>query len=208
VAKVDVLLPVHGRPAMLKEAIASIQAQTFKDWRLVVFDDGSTPPASVPKDGRIHLIRGAENLGAGAARNRLLQAVSAPLACWQDSDDIAHPERLARQAAFMKAYPGVDVVFTYIRAFSGKSPMASRTIWKVDTARYTTPAGLPGNTTFATAMFRRHIAEVPFHTDKARAEDFPWLRSLIARRTKFGHIAEPLYCCRKHPGRMSVQMQS
>ncbi|MDG4762602.1 glycosyltransferase family A protein [Solwaraspora sp. WMMD406] len=108
--RVTVLMPVHNGAAHLASAIRSVLEQTFTDLELLVVDDGSTDPTaeilmSVP-DPRLRVLRMSRS-GIVAALNTGLDAASGQLLARMDADDLADPERLARQVAFLDRNPGV-----------------------------------------------------------------------------------------------------
>jgi glycosyltransferase involved in cell wall biosynthesis len=91
----SIVLPTHSRQAWLEEAIASVVAQTVDDWELVVVDDASSPPARVPDDARIRLVRLERNVGAAGARNAGLDVARGRYITFLDDDDAYAPERLS-----------------------------------------------------------------------------------------------------------------
>lgn len=212
-AKVDVLIPTFNRGAMLKEAVQSILRQTMSDFRILIWDDGSTDgstdPKALPSDPRIVVLnRGGENQGIAHARTQLLAAVEAPFACWQDSDDLSSPDRLMKMLAHLEK-SGADIAFSYIYFFNGNVTRKHWHLRKVDTSRYG-PAkpgfGLDGNMTHPTAMFRRCLCRYPVpDIGRAYGTDRFWLVSLIQAGVKFSHLTEPLYFLRRHPSRVTKQ---
>ena len=110
---VSVLLPVHNGMPWLPEAIESLRAQTFTDFRIVVIDDGSTDGTAAYLRSRpeptIHLEE-----RRGLTRVLVIGCAWAltPLIARLDADDLAHPERLEQQAAFMDAHPEVGLLGT------------------------------------------------------------------------------------------------
>lgn len=97
---VDIIIPAFGRKALLAEAVASVQAQTFTDWSLVIVDDASAEPveaAAYVPDTRIQIIRLQNNSGPSYARNFGAAQVKAPFIAFLDSDDLWHPHKLQRQ---------------------------------------------------------------------------------------------------------------
>lgn len=109
VPQVSVVMPVYNAAAFVAEAIASVQAQTFRDWELLAVDDGSADTsrevvaAIAAADPRVRLIAAGRNEGPGPARNRGIAAARGRLVAFLDADDLWHPEKLARQIAFMDA---------------------------------------------------------------------------------------------------------
>jgi glycosyltransferase involved in cell wall biosynthesis len=98
-AMVDVIIPLYNKQATIERAIASVQSQTFTDWRLIVVDDGSTDrgPQLVyqmrQQDLRIELIS-QSNAGPGAARNAGICTATAPYLAFLDADDEWYPWHL------------------------------------------------------------------------------------------------------------------
>ena len=105
---VSIVLPVRNRPEQIRTAIASVQAQTFDGWELLVVDDGSTDPTPdvvvelAAGDPRIRLVRIAAS-GASTARNAGLDAAHAPYVAFLDSDNAWVPHFLAVTLAAMTA---------------------------------------------------------------------------------------------------------
>ena len=117
--KVDVLMPAYNGAATVREAVDSMLAQTHRNIRIIVVDDGSTDAtpeilsAMARKDDRIVVVTTA-NQGIVEARNEALrQATSDYVACL-DADDLAFPQRLERQLAHLVAHPECVAVGTQI----------------------------------------------------------------------------------------------
>lgn len=115
---VTVIMPLYNAARYVRQTIASLQRQTFENWKLVVVDDCSTDngPDIVAslRDHRIQLIRHDRNRGAGEARNTGLAATDTPYLAFLDADDLCLPRRLERQIAFLEAHPRVGVVGTTV----------------------------------------------------------------------------------------------
>jgi glycosyltransferase involved in cell wall biosynthesis len=116
--RISVLMPVYNGGAYLETAIASILAQSFADFELVVVDDGSTDRsceivnALAGADPRLRLLRKANsgisetlNLGLAEARGEWIARL--------DADDAMLPRRLERQLAFLEANPDVVASGSY-----------------------------------------------------------------------------------------------
>ena len=121
---VSVILPVHNGERYLAEAIESVLAQTFRDFELIVVDDGSTDGSAfiveqfVARDRRVCLIE-QEHSGVSVARNAALHAARADWIACLDHDDVMLPQRLERQMAFVHHHPEVAAfgsVALYINA--------------------------------------------------------------------------------------------
>lgn len=95
----------------IREAIQSVLDQTFRDFELIVYDDGSTDDTSAIVnefvDPRIRLISGEKNKGITHARQVALRTAKGKYIAILDSDDIAFPARLEKQYKFLEARPDV-----------------------------------------------------------------------------------------------------
>ena len=98
------ILPVHDAATTLDEALASLIGQTFDDFEVLVFDDGSEDDSlailerAASREPRIGLV-GSERLGLVGALQRLVDASDAPLLARMDADDVCHRLRLQEQVA-------------------------------------------------------------------------------------------------------------
>lgn len=104
---ISVIIPTYNRGWILSEALDSVAAQTFKDFELIVVDDGSTDnTADIIKayPGALCFIS-QNRQGVSAARNRGVAAAKGGLIAFLDSDDLWKPEKLAVQAEFFKSHP-------------------------------------------------------------------------------------------------------
>ena len=213
-AKVDVLIPTYNRGTMLQDSVRSILGQSFKDFRIVIYDDGSTDDSldQLPSDPRIEVIRGEENKGIAHARTQLLAQVEAPFCAWQDSDDISDPHRLRKMLDHIEEVES-DIAFSYLHFFRGSFKRRHWHLYKVDTTKYKTPEqggpdhyGLDGNMTHPTAVFRQAVVKYPVE-DMRRpfGSDRFWLMSLLRAGFKFSYLPEPLYYLRRHDGRVTTR---
>jgi glycosyltransferase involved in cell wall biosynthesis len=113
--RVSIVMPVMNGERFLARSIASVRAQTLRDFELLLVDDGSTDgstavaTAAARADPRVRLLRRPHE-GVAAARNHALSVARAHLIALWDHDDLCHPERLAVQAAFLDAHPDVAVL--------------------------------------------------------------------------------------------------
>ncbi len=104
--RVSVIIPTYNRWPLIEEAVASVLAQSFNDFELIVIDDGSTDGTVrqlARNDPRVRIysqlrsgVSAARNLGVRAARGRYL--------AFLDSDDLWLTQKLAVQTAFMERH--------------------------------------------------------------------------------------------------------
>ncbi|HVN26441.1 MAG TPA: glycosyltransferase [Candidatus Paceibacterota bacterium] len=113
--KVSVIIPTYNRSDLLRNAVASVQGQTFGGWELVVVDDGSTDDtkavvaALAAKDPRIRYAY-QPNAGQGAARNTGIAMTRGTYLAFLDSDDAYLARNLETKLAVLEADRGVLIV--------------------------------------------------------------------------------------------------
>jgi glycosyltransferase involved in cell wall biosynthesis len=110
---VTVYIPVYNGARYLRESLDSVAAQTFASWECIVVDDGSTDDSCAVvetyRDRRFMLVRQPTNMNVANASNLALRLARGKYLARLDQDDIALPDRLARQVAFLDANPQVAI---------------------------------------------------------------------------------------------------
>jgi glycosyltransferase involved in cell wall biosynthesis len=130
--KVTVIIPAYNAEKYLAEAIESILAQSFKNFELIIIDDGSRDCSAevisryAIKDSRIVALKNPTNLGIAATRNRGLKTATGQYIAWQDADDISMPGRLQLQVDFLDLHPDVGILGGNIEIFLGNSVIEKR----------------------------------------------------------------------------------
>ena len=113
--RVSVIIPTYNRDAWVTEAVASVLAQTFQDFEVLVVDDGSTDgtmEALATFGDQVRVIRRAERRGVSAARNLGAAAATGDWLAFLDSDDLWLPDKLAHQVKYLKARPDLVICQT------------------------------------------------------------------------------------------------
>lgn len=118
--KVSVIVPSYNYERYLREALDSILGQTFTDWELLVFDDGSQDSSweiindYVLKDSRIQAYQhaGAVNLGLSATLKSALARAKAPLIAFLEADDFWYPLALQQKVEIMQRNTQAAMVFS------------------------------------------------------------------------------------------------
>lgn len=109
---VSLILTTYNRLVLLRRALPSVLAQTYPQLQIIVVDDGSTDETGAwlaSLGDEIHLIR-QEHAGISAARNRGIAAATGTFLSFLDDDDFIAPSKIARQVAFLRQNPAVDLV--------------------------------------------------------------------------------------------------
>lgn len=118
-SQVDVIVPVYNTAAAyVREALASALAQTFRDLRVIVVNDGSNAQCTADletviaelADPRVTYVK-SPNRGPSGARNLGIAAGDAPLVALLDADDVWYPHKLERQLAHLARRPDADLVW-------------------------------------------------------------------------------------------------
>lgn len=108
-SKVSVIMPAYNAEKYIGEAIDSILAQTFRDFELIIVNDGSTDRTEEIilsySDPRIVYLKNETNLKISDTLNRGIDIAQGEYIARMDSDDIALPERFERQVAYMDQNP-------------------------------------------------------------------------------------------------------
>ncbi len=195
-ALVSVIIPTYNRAAWVTEAVASVMAQTFRDFELLAVDDGSddaTLEALAPFFKHIKVLRRGTRQGVAAARNLGIGAARGAWLAFLDSDDLWLPEKLARQMAFLRENPDLLICQTdeiWIRHGVRVNPPLTHRKAGGDIFPQSLERCLVSPS--AVMLHRRLLEEVgTFDENLPAAEDYDlWLR--VAWRHPVGLLPEPL----------------
>lgn len=210
---VSVIIPVYNCEAFLEDTLASVFAQTFKDFEVIVVDDGSTdstPQILERHRATLRVVR-TSNGGVCRARNLGIRLARGEFVCLLDHDDYWYPEKLASQVRALRSHPEVAVVFSEFINWlptAGKFPPPS-SFQPEDVPEEIEPefSGWIYHQFLidcwmltSTAMFRRSVFEECGTFDEALpySEDWElWIR--ISRRHQFLKFRRPTTLYRQHP---------
>ena len=107
---VSIITPMYNARETIESTIASVQAQTYKNWEMIIVDDCSNDGSAAyveqcaSKDERIRLIRHDHNCGIAETRNTAMQHARGRYVAFLDSDDLWLPQKLEKQISFMKEH--------------------------------------------------------------------------------------------------------
>ncbi|MEE8149752.1 MAG: glycosyltransferase, partial [candidate division Zixibacteria bacterium] len=111
---VSVIMPAYNAAEYITEAIKSVLNQTYKDYELVVINDGSTDRTEDIvlgfKDEKIKYFR-QENIGAWGARNRVIKESKGNFIINLDTDDMMTPDFIAKHLHEFKKHPEADLIY-------------------------------------------------------------------------------------------------
>ena len=136
--KVSLLMCVYNGETHLREAVESILNQSFKDFELVIVDDGSTDSSwqilseYSAKDSRIVLIQNEVNLGLEKSLNKGLAATKGEYFARQDADDVSRSNRLQLQVDFLDNHPEVGALGTAVELIDEQGNTIGKNILPTD----------------------------------------------------------------------------
>lgn len=212
---ISVVLPARNAARWLADAVESILGQSFGDFELIALDDGSSDgtrailEAFAGRDARVAVVDGPAR-GISAVLNTGLERARGALVARMDADDVAHPERFARQHAYLTRHPKVVALGSdawLIDAWGGclgrfHKPCDHETI---DALLLRGQSSIP----HGSAMLRRAAVEAAGGYrpafDFVEDQDL-WLR--LAERGHLANLPEALLCYRQHLGNICSNRQA
>lgn len=206
--RVSVVLPVRNGGAFLAPAVASILTQSLRDLELLVVDDGSSDGAVAALGARDDRLRVLKSPGVGlvAALNFGLAEARCDLVARMDSDDIALPERLARQVAFLESEPNVAVVGSQVAFIDAYDKLTGeRTHFPTEPEAVAAALLKRGCVLKHPSVVARRatlLGAGGYRAAFAKAEDYDlWLR--LAETSRLANLPDVLLNYRVHPDQVS-----
>jgi glycosyltransferase involved in cell wall biosynthesis len=205
---ISVVIPCFNMGTFVEAAVDSVDAQTFRDFEIVIVDDGSTDPATRQVlsrlDGPKATVIRSENHGLSAARNLGIATSRGAIICCLDADDLLEPAWFERGVAALDADPGLAFVSHWMEAFGDEQ-------WTWSPGRCDLAHLLEVNSLNSAALVRREVfAAVGGFDESMRdgCEDWEfWIR--VAESGRRGAIVpEVLYRYRRRPDSMSRVMNA
>jgi len=207
-------MAVYNGGRYLHLALESLSAQTFRDFELVVIDDGSTDTtadvlaAHCAIEPRLRVVRHPVNQGLVPARNRALAECHAPLMAVADADDLFKPTRLEHQVEFMQQNPRIGFCGTAVELIDGQGDQTGTYHPPQDDGDirfFSMLGGCFWNTTtiYRTDLVRRAGAYEPAFN--LGAEDYDlWVR--LMRITQCANLPALLACQRIHGSSVTADL--
>ena len=212
---ISVILPFYNAETTLGEAVRSIIRQSWENWELLLFDDGSTDGSPqiaeelAAEDTRIRILTSL-HVGLVEALRCCCGAARGDLLARMDADDVAHADRLGAQAAYMHDAPDVALSGTLVRMVGDAIGPGRRRYerWVNNVIHHDEivrdlfiecPIAHP------TFMMRRDaFEEVGGYEDCAWAEDYDLCMRFFVRGARFGKVGQVLLDWRESGGRLSM----
>lgn len=208
---VSVLMSVHDGAPLVAAAVASVLGQTAGDLELIVVDDGSTDATpdllAAVRDPRLRVLR-QERTGLTRALNAGLARAAAPLVARLDADDVALPERLERQCAFLAREPAVGLLGTAAREIDSRGALVRIVRPPLDDAALRHALIRANPFVHSSVMVRRALVERAGGYDATLpvAQDYDlWMR--LARIARLANLADVLVVRTLGERRVSVERE-
>jgi O-antigen biosynthesis protein len=222
---VSIALPVYDQAYLVDEAVAGILSQTYRNWELIVLDDGSADDLECRVrrylgDRRVVFLR-QPNQKLPAALNHAFGFARGELLTWTSADNIMLPAQLERLVEELLGHPEAGLVYSDYWTINDKGEPLDDPSWRAHNRDPEIPGliRLPHAATIenfhqgdnfigASFLYRREIADIVgrYADDAFGGEDYDfWLRMHLV--TEFRHVAEPLYKYRVHDNTLTSRAE-
>ena len=122
-SRITVLMGIYNCASTLVEALDSLYAQTYQDFKIVLCEDGSTDDTYnvaseyAENHENVTLVRNEKNMGLNYTLNRCLEYADTEYCARMDGDDISLPTRFEKEIKFLDAHPEYAIVSTQMQHF-------------------------------------------------------------------------------------------
>jgi glycosyltransferase involved in cell wall biosynthesis/GT2 family glycosyltransferase len=206
IPKVSICIPTYNRETFLNKTIESIIAQTYKDYEIVIVDDGSTDGTAdmIKREGYPVRYFWQENSGDAAARNKLIEVARGQYISFLDSDDLLPPDAIEKMVnAFSDGEEDVIVYGPYIAIdrFGDETPRKKKKLYSgyITKNLFENILVHSCGSMFPTKLLRKVNG---FDTSLRVCSDYDlWLR--LSLQCRFVAVLSPLFKRRRHMGNLS-----
>jgi glycosyltransferase involved in cell wall biosynthesis len=209
---ISVIIPARNTGAWIARTLETVVGQSYRNLEIVVVDDGSTDDTGeiagqfVRRDSRVTLHRGAGR-GSAAARNLAIARSSGAFIAPCDSDDLWHPDKIARQLeAFRRAPGSVGVVYCWSAGIDGNDavifPYWARGTAEGDVLEAMIEDSLPGSGSAPLIRRSALFAAGGYPEDVVDADEWQ-LYIALAAQCRFAVVPDRLVAYRLRPGSQS-----
>ncbi|MCL6533901.1 MAG: glycosyltransferase [Armatimonadetes bacterium] len=206
---VSVITPAYKAARYIGQAIESVQAQTLKDWEMIIVDDAS-PDETVEvvkrylDDPRIKLLQNEQNMGAGYTRNRALDTAQGEWIAVLDADDWYAPERLEKLVRFAREWDAQMVADLSVRLAEDGTVLGVR--WSPNAPNpnkprvYTAEEVIRAHPSFEPVIWRQFIEEkqIRYQVHIKKSQDYAFQTEILIKGARFALLPEPMYYYRIH----------
>lgn len=200
---VTIGLPVYNAEKYIDKAIRSILSQTYKNWELIIVDDGSSDRsieiARSYDDSRIIIYSDGKNKKLPARLNEVVQRANGDFIARMDADDIIAPNKIEMQVNYLLENKEIDLVSTGLCSISNNDEVLGVRVYKnrelsIDEVLLGQSGIVHAAVLARKSWFERHL----YSSNYPRAEDYElWARSVVEHDLNYYLIEEPLYYYRE-----------
>lgn len=195
---VSIIMPAYNTARYVAAAIESVMWQTYKNWELLVIDDGSTDGSSdiIKKftDPRIQYFY-QSNRGVSAARNAGIMRMKGDFFCFLDSDDVLPAESVSKRVEVFLTRPEVSIVDGYVEVFDERMAGRMKT-WRPSPHGRVIASlfGLRSDCFFALTWMMRVVPGTAYVFDEqmTHAEDLLFLTG-VSLTGEYDYVHLPIY---------------
>lgn len=197
--QISVIVPVYNTAPYLEQCLNSLCAQSFRDFEIILIDDGSTDDsakilADFEKKHSFVRVLTQTNQGQAAARNKGIRAARAPYVSFVDSDDWVEPDFLAHLYQ-MITENNADLAQCRLLKYKDSDKRGSDKVRVVTNPLLNTRAQY----SVCTKLCKKELIEdLPF-TEGIYYEDYPWVVCLLSRVRQMALSEKRLYHYRFNP---------
>lgn len=205
--EVSVIIPTYNSGRYLTDAVDSVLAQTYKDFEVLVIDDGSTDDTGTVMGRYRSPVRyiSQQNGGVSAARNRGIEESRGRYIAFLDADDVWYPQKLERQVAALEEHTDCRACYSAFTVADsdlvpiGMSRDRRRGPALEDLLTRGNSVGTPSSVLCERSLF---VIAGEFDPSLSQCADWDmWIR--FAANTNLLYLDEPLVAYRQHPDSMS-----
>jgi glycosyltransferase involved in cell wall biosynthesis len=209
--KISAVMIVHNGEGFISETLQSILNQSFRDFELVILDDGSTDDTAKiisnykTKDSRIVYHKNPTKRGLSFSRNKVITEARASLIAVTDSDDVNHPDRFKIQYEFLKSHGDISIVGSALTLINQDNIAFEQ--WKYPENNDEIIQGLKNSCAVAnpTCMFYKEVftAIDGYDANLTICEDWDFFLRAARQQYKFHNLNTPLIYYRIHRNNIS-----
>lgn len=160
---VSILLNCYNASNYISKAIQSVLDQTYLNWELIVWDDGSTDDTlkKIKKfdSEKIKIFSNKYNVGLGKSRINAIKKLNGDLVAILDSDDYFHKEKLSKQVEIFEKHPNVSLCSSWCRILDEKNNLLKNINYNLSNTEIKNKINFLNVLANSSLMYRRNIAE-------------------------------------------------
>lgn len=207
---VSIMMPAYNAGAFIYDAIMSIRNQTYKNWELIIVDDGSEDltlemaRACADEDARIR-VKTIPHGGCPVARNVCIKMCQGKIIARQDADDICSPKRIEKQVNWLLENPDYEIVTCRYSWLKNRITLKQKAEAMIPNLYLAGKGGRPVNATIV--CWSEVYDKVKFIPKQEAGSDGDWNFRALNAGFKYGYIPEYLYSQRRHTGQISQRLR-